>query len=112
MKLIHSKTIPFQLVNHPGSTVQKKLLIENGVIPNLTNFSLAIMQPQESIPEHAHATMYEAYFVDHGSISFTVSSKHIELQKGDCLIIEPNEPHAAINTTPLPAHFIYFGIQR
>ncbi len=55
--------------------------------------------------------MYEVYFVDRGSITFIVSSKNIHLQKGDCLIIEPNETHAAINDSQTPAHLIYFGIE-
>ena len=110
MKLIHSATIPFQIVNHAGSTVKKKVLIDNGIIPTLSKFSIAVFQPGESAPSHIHESMYEVYFVDQGSITFTVSSKKIKLQKGDCLIIEPNEPHAAINNTHSPFHLIYFGI--
>ena len=109
MKLIHSKTIPFQTVNHVGSTVQKKVLIDKGIIPSLEKFSLATFKPGESAPSHVHTSMYEVYFVDQGSITFTVSKK-IKLQKGDCLIIEPNEEHAAINTTQSPTHLIYLGI--
>ncbi len=112
MKLIHSTTIPFQTVNHIGSSVQKKVLIENGVIPALSKFSLATFKPGESAPSHIHKSMYEVYFVNRGSITFMVSSKKIELQKGDCLIIEPNEEHAVINTTKSPTHLIYFGIER
>jgi len=78
--------------------IKKHVLIANGEIENVTNFSEAIFPPGETAYAHSHRDMTEVFFIKSGSGTISVSDRTILLDEGMCVTVEPNEAHEIINT--------------
>jgi len=78
--------------------IKKHVLISNGEIENLTNFSEAIFPPGETAYAHCHSDMAEVFFIKSGSGTISVNDRAILLDEGTCITVEPNEVHEIINT--------------
>lgn len=109
MRIINSLQIPPTKVNH-DSPVQKVVVLENGTVPKLTNFSLSTLLPGQSIEEHKHETKYEIFYLKSGKLKFTIHGKELSLGEGNCIVVEPKEVHSLINSFESPAEIIYFGV--
>ena len=111
MELINCSQIPETGVSH-DSSIRKRVLIENGRIPKLTNFSQSTIKPGQHCPAHTHPDMWEVYLVEAGQGIMVLNGQQINLQPGDCLIVEPGEEHSMQNHSATDDVLLtYFGIE-
>lgn len=111
MLLSSLSKIPSEKTSHEDvSKIQKKVFLQNGDIPHLTQFAQGYFQPGCLVPNHVHNDMSEIFFVEEGEIEATVDGKIIVLQKGDCLSIQQGENHSLQNTSPMPTTITYFSV--
>lgn len=111
MNLINRAQIPETGVSH-DSRIRKRVLIENGRIPKLTNFSQSTIKPGQCCPAHKHPDMWEVYLVEAGQGTMVLNGQEISLQPGDRLIVDPGEEHSMQNqSTTDDLLLTYFGIE-
>lgn len=109
MKFTSLAHLPEQVSSH-NPLVKKKVMISNGELPNLTNFSQAIFAPGESVIPHIHPTMYEIFFVEQGEGIIRINEQDYPLEPGNCIIVEPQELHQLINTGSQDLILTFFGL--
>jgi quercetin dioxygenase-like cupin family protein len=97
-------------VSH-NAAIQKKVILGNGDLPCLTNFSQATFQPGQIAAVHAHADMYEVFFVAAGEGTISINEIPYALKPGICVAVEPGETHEVSNTGTSTLTLLYFGIQ-
>lgn len=97
-------------VSH-NSKIKKHVLVSNGEINHLTNFSKAIFPPGEVAHAHKHHDMTEVFFILSGQGVISVNGKCIPLTAGMCVTIEPDEIHELKNTGVTNMAVMYFGIK-
>jgi quercetin dioxygenase-like cupin family protein len=90
--------------------LSKNLILANGVVPKLTNFSTVRIAPGKSVAPHSHRDMYEIFWVSEGAANALVASRLLVLTAGDCLVVEPGEDHQIKNCGAQDLVFVYFGI--
>ena len=78
--------------------ITKHVLIANGEIANITNFSEAVFPLGETAYAHCHSDMTEIFFIKSGSGTITVNGRVILLDEGMCVTVAPNEVHEIINS--------------
>jgi quercetin dioxygenase-like cupin family protein len=111
MHLINRSQIAETGVSH-DSRIRKRVLIENGRIPKLTNFSQSKIKPGQHCPAHNHPDMWEVYLVESGQGIIVLNGEKINLQPGDRLIVEPGEEHSMQNHSATDDLLLtYFGIE-
>ncbi len=97
--------------NTHNPKISKRVLIKNGQIPHLTNFTQAIFPPKELASTHSHTDMYEIFFIEKGKGIMKVNVKIYSLKPGICVIIEPGDTHEFINNSNTKNLIItYLGI--
>lgn len=68
---------------------------------------IAVGYANEGINEkHHHSKMNEIYLIAKGNSTAFVSGQEIELVAGDILVVEPNEIHTFISSSPDYMHFV------
>mmetsp|Transcript_21055 Transcript_21055/g.34776 ORF Transcript_21055/g.34776 Transcript_21055/m.34776 type:complete len:119 (-) Transcript_21055:42-398(-) len=105
--------VPVEYVNHPSTCgrIEKKVMIRNGAVPNLTNFSQATFKPNQVAAEHSHKDMWEVFFCERGTGQIKVDNDKIYVLKpGVCITIIPHELHEVSNTGNDDLVLTYFGI--
>ncbi|MFT2091522.1 cupin domain-containing protein [Paraglaciecola sp. 2405UD69-4] len=110
MKISALKDIKISDVSH-NSQIKKKVLVANGDIPHITNFSRAVFPPGELASAHSHSDMTEVFFIESGTGIISVNGKDIPLEAGMCITIEPNDIHELNNTSTQDLTVIYFGVE-
>ncbi len=110
MKISSLQNTKITEVSH-NKNISKKVLIDNGQVEHLTNFSQAIFPPNEIAYVHSHSDMTEVFFIQSGAGIITVNCEVIHLIEGMCITIEPNETHELKNTGSTALTVLYFGIQ-
>ena len=109
MKVIRKDSLSAESVSHaPGIT--KYVMVKNGEVPHLTNFSTAILHAGDSIPSHIHPDMYEVFYLQAGAAEFTVCGSTFLLEVGDCLVVGPGEEHSIVNPHMTDLSLVYFGL--
>ena len=112
MRLINRSQIPDTGVSH-DPMIRKKVFIEKGRIPKLTNFSQSIIRPGQHCPSHHHPDMWEVYLVESGNGKMIINGKEVLLCEGDCLIVDPGEDHSMQNPSSSEDLLLtYFGIEQ
>lgn len=111
MKLIRAADLPEKPLSH-APNIKKKIWIEKGVIPKLTNFSTATFKPGQKAVSHTHPDMYEAFLISSGIALFRVNSQDYQLNKGDVALIELNDEHEVVNNGSEDLVLICFGIEK
>ena len=96
MKFINLSQLADQPVSH-NPEIRKKVMISAQEIPHLTNFSQATFTPGQKAIAHAHATMYEIFYIQSGSGLVRVNNQEYAVEMGSCLVFEPQEIHEIIN---------------
>jgi mannose-6-phosphate isomerase-like protein (cupin superfamily) len=109
MKLTSLDTTPTSDVSH-NARIRKQLLIGNGTIRHLTNFSRAVFPAGEIACAHSHRDMTEVFFIESGSGEMAVNERTIHMTPGVCITIEPGEIHELRNTGSDPLVVLYFGV--
>ena len=111
MDLTNRSQIPETGVSH-NKSIRKRVLIEKGRIPKLTNFSQSTIKPGQHCPAHTHPDMWEVYLVEAGHGIIVLDGEKISLQPGDRLIVEPGEQHSMQNhSTSDDLLLTYFGFE-
>lgn len=109
MKVSSIDSVPKLNVSH-NPKIKKYMLVSNGEIPCVTNFSQAIFPPGETAEPHSHSDMTEVFFVESGQGVILVDEKVITLKAGTCVVVEPDESHELKNTGSSRMVVMYFGI--
>ena len=110
MKLVTLSDLPVEGVSHdPG--IRKQVMLRNGDIPHLTNFSQATFAPGQTVTPHAHADMAEVFFVEAGQGIIWIDGEAHELAPGVCAAIAAGELHELKNSGNSPLVLTYFGLK-
>jgi len=97
-------------VSH-NPAIRKRVLLEVGELPGLTNLSQAVFAPGDTAPGHEHADMWEVFFVRSGSGSIRVNGKEFRLERDVCWAVEPGERHEIVNDGREDLILLYFGLR-
>ncbi|MCC5900119.1 MAG: cupin domain-containing protein [Phormidium sp. BM_Day4_Bin.17] len=107
----HSLTqIPSEGVSH-NPNIRKQVMLRNGDLPHLTNFSQARFAPGQVAPGHSHDNMSEVFFVESGSGTITIDGQAYPLEPGTCVAVDIGEVHEIANTGEGELVLTYFGLQ-
>ncbi|MEM7065360.1 MAG: cupin domain-containing protein [Cyanobacteria bacterium P01_B01_bin.77] len=109
MKRVQLSQLADQSVSH-NAAIGKKVMVQPGEIPHLTNFSQATFAPGQVAHAHAHADMHEVFFVSSGTGVMVVNGINQNLSPGVCILVEPSDVHEVINTGDESLVLTYFGI--
>lgn len=90
--------------------LSKRLILANGIVPKMTNFSTVRIAAGQSVVSHSHRDMYEIFWVSEGVAEALVTSRQLILSVGDCLVVEPGEEHQIKNPGAADLVLAYFGI--
>ncbi len=109
MKRVNLHDLSDQGVSH-NTAIRKKVMLQPGDIPHLTNFSQATFAPGQVASAHDHSDMYEVFFVSAGTGTMVVNGTDQALVPGVCILVEPGDLHEVTNTGDEPLILTYFGI--
>ncbi|MGD1854292.1 MAG: cupin domain-containing protein [Leptolyngbyaceae cyanobacterium] len=109
MKRVQLDGMAPQGVSH-NPAIQKKIMLQPGDVPHLTNFSQATFAPGQVAAAHAHGDMYEIFFVSSGHGIMTVNGAEQTLLPGVCILVEPGDIHEVKNTGESALVLTYFGV--
>lgn len=110
MKIITLSDLPEEGVSHdPG--IKKRVMLRNGDISHITNFSQATFAPGQTVTPHAHTDMVEVFFVESGHGTIWIDGEAHALAEGVCVTVETNETHELKNTGDTPMVLTYFGVK-
>lgn len=101
--------LPILGVSH-NPEIKKQVMIPNGVVPNLTNFSQSVFRQGDVCHAHVHRDMWEVYLVQEGTLTMTCEGETTQHPVGSCVAIEPGEDHAASNQHAEKLVLTYFGL--
>jgi quercetin dioxygenase-like cupin family protein len=110
MKLTSLTDLPSEQVSH-NPAIKKKVMLRQGDLPHLTNFSQAQFAPGQIAVAHAHADMCEVFFVEAGEGIMLIDGHPHALNCGVCVAVEPDEVHEVINTGSTDLILTYFGLR-
>ncbi|MEE9367402.1 MAG: cupin domain-containing protein [Pontiella sp.] len=109
MKLIKLNEVPEQGVSH-NSAIRKRVLVENGEIPGITNYARAIFPPGEKAGDHLHNDMAEVFTAEAGCGEIRINDVAYVFAAGTTVVVEPGEVHEIINTGDSELVVTYFGV--
>jgi mannose-6-phosphate isomerase-like protein (cupin superfamily) len=109
VKIVSLADLPKRQVSH-NPEIEKKVMLEAGDLPHVTNFSQATFGPDQAASLHTHADMYEVFFVEAGEGMIRVDGEAHPLEIGTCVVVAPGEEHELINTGATGLVLTYFGI--
>ena len=109
MKLSSIASSPEREVSH-NPVIKKHVLIDNGQIERITNFSRAVFPPGETAPLHAHTDMTEVFYIESGCGEMEVDGQCVSLPAGTCITVEPGEAHELRNVGGQGMVVLYFGV--
>ncbi|MFM2429609.1 MAG: hypothetical protein RLZZ511_822 [Cyanobacteriota bacterium] len=110
MRLTSLNELPILQVSH-NPEIKKQVMIANGEIPHLTNFSQSRFAPGQISSAHSHGDMAEVFFVSAGTAKITVNGQDYRLDVGSCITIAPGDVHEIVNDGDRDLVLTYFGIQ-
>ncbi|MBD2160385.1 cupin domain-containing protein [Limnothrix sp. FACHB-1083] len=110
MKRVALSEVPIERVSH-NPAIAKQVLLRQGDLPHLTNFSRACFAPGQVSPGHAHSDMHEVFFIEAGQGTMIIDGQRFDLVPGVCLAIAPHEVHEIANTGPEELVITYFGLR-
>lgn len=110
MKITNLHEIPEKSVSH-NPDIKKKVMLQLGDLPNLTNFSQARFAPGQIARAHAHGDMCEVFFVESGSGTIQIDGTTYDMRAGACIAVEVGEVHEIANTGSAELVLTYFGLR-
>lgn len=110
MKITNLNQIPEQKVSH-NPKIKKKVMLNRGDVPHLTNFSQAVFTPGQVASAHFHQDMSEVFFVESGEGVIYINERKYPLARGTCIAVEVGEVHKIVNTGDKNLILTYFGIK-
>ncbi len=109
MKIARLEDLPEVTTSHSGAG-KKKVLVADGLVPNLQQFGRVTFQPGEIAKEHSHDKFSEIMYVESGSGIIKINGEKNEIKKGDCITVEVGELHEIINDGQEPITLLFFGV--
>ncbi|KAG0095264.1 hypothetical protein BGZ93_006099 [Podila epicladia] len=109
MKTTTLDTLPVAYISH-DSTVEKKVLLKMGEVPNVSQLAVATLKPGELASKHLHEDMTETFHFQSGTGEMEVNDKIFEVKAGTTVTVFPMESHEIRNTGSENLVIIYFGI--
>ena len=106
--LLHEQ--PTRPVSH-NPDIGKRVMLDESVVPGLTNFSQAVFSSGQVAPGHLHEDMYEVFFVRRGSGVIVVDGTEYPLLPDECVVVEPGERHEIRNPNAQELVLLYFGFR-
>jgi mannose-6-phosphate isomerase-like protein (cupin superfamily) len=110
MKHLSLQNIPPEGVSHNPNIV-KQVMLRQGDLHHLTNFSQARFAPGQVAAGHSHADMNEVFFVESGSGTIHIDGTPHPLEPGTCVAVEVGEVHEITNTGDTELILTYFGLR-
>ncbi|MGQ3686371.1 MAG: cupin domain-containing protein [Candidatus Loosdrechtia sp.] len=110
MKIISLSDLPDESVSH-NPEIKKRVMLREGEIPYLTNFSQARFKSGQTSGAHAHENLYEVFYVEAGEGIIRIEDREYQVKKGFCIMTEPGEIHNIINTFSSELVITYFGLK-
>ena len=110
MKITSLDGVPEQAVSH-NPAIKKRVMLQKGDMPHLTNFSQARFAPGQVANGHSHQDMAEVFFVESGRGTISINGQPQPLTPGVCVLVEPGEYHEVINTGEGELVLTYFGVR-
>ncbi len=111
MKIAQLSQIGRIAVSHDPQ-LEKKLLIEKGVVPHFTGYSYVEVPVDGYVSAHHHEDMWEMFFVSSGRAVMSIDDEVFEISKGSCIVVEPKEVHTIKNVGKTKLIMQYFGITK
>lgn len=109
MKLIKVNDVPETPVSH-NAKIRKKILVENGLVKGLTNYSRAVFPPGEKAGSHLHNDMAEVFTCESGLGEIRINDVGYVFSPGTTVVVEPGDVHEIINSGTTDLIITYFGI--
>lgn len=110
MKIAHLNELTILAVSH-NPEIKKKVMLNFGDLPNLTNFAQAIFTPGQTSSKHCHQDMSEVFFVESGEGIMFINQQKLLLNRGTCVAVEAGEYHEITNTGQTNLVLTYLGIK-
>lgn len=110
MKIISLAEAAEQALSHDPD-INKRVLLQRGDVPRLTNFSRARLKPGQRTTAHSHADMSEVFFVESGEGLMLVDGREVGIASGVCVAVAPCETHEIVNTGEADLVLLYFGVE-
>ncbi|MEO1402330.1 MAG: cupin domain-containing protein [Cyanobacteria bacterium J06635_1] len=110
MHITSLQALPDEAVSH-NPEIRKQVMLRSGMLANLTNFSQARFGPGQVAAAHAHADMYEVFFVESGQGTIHIDGVAHAIAPGTCIAVEPGEVHEVMNTGEEVLVLTYFGLK-
>lgn len=110
MKVVSIGDLPERQVSH-NPEIKKKVMLERDDLPYVTGFSQATFGPGQVASPHAHADMYEVFFVEAGAGVIRVDGEDHPLELGTCVLVAPGEVHEVTSRGPDDLILTYFGVE-
>lgn len=109
MKLIKLNELPDQGVSH-NPAIRKRVMLEYGAVPGITNYARAVFPPGETVGSHLHNDMTEIFTVELGRGEIRVNDVAYVFSAGTTVVVEPGDVHEIINTGKTELVVLYFGV--
>ncbi len=106
MKRYSLETTPYEQISH-NPKLKKRVLFHKGVVPGLTHLSQIVLPKGANAIEHVHDNTSEVFYCIRGRVIFVVNGKEEPLGAGECLVVDPGEPHSIKDVTE-EAEMVYF----
>lgn len=97
-------------VSH-NPAILKRVMLQAGDAPGLTNFSQAVFTAGQIARGHSHDDMWEVFFVERGRGRISIGGAEHELEPGTCIVVEPGEWHEVSNPDRDDLVLLYFGLR-
>ncbi|MDF7801264.1 cupin domain-containing protein [Pontiellaceae bacterium B1224] len=109
MKLIKVNELPDTGVSH-NSRIRKKVLVGNGELKGITNYSRATFPPGEKAAAHLHEDMAEVFTCESGCGEIRINDVGYVFAPGTTVMVEAGEVHEIINSGSSDLVVSYFGV--
>lgn len=97
MKLINLEKLKIEPAAN-NSKIKKKVYLEKDKIPGLQYLSEFQLKTGQLLTEKSHSDIFKIIKVEDGQGIIKIEGKVTKINQGDCIIIEPGDPHEFLNT--------------
>lgn len=108
MKLFSLSDTPYMPISHDPA-LKKQVLVPDNVLPGIWHISHINLPAGSKVAKHEHQDASEVFYCIKGTVNFRINEKDIDLGSGQCLVVEPGEPHS-IEDTPAETELVYFMV--
>jgi mannose-6-phosphate isomerase-like protein (cupin superfamily) len=110
MKHTRLTDLTAQGVSH-NAAIRKKVMLQPGDLPHLTQFAQAQFPPGTVAGAHQHPDLHEVFLVESGTGEIIIDGQPYPLTPGVCVAVAPGEIHEVSNTGAELLTLTYFGIR-